>query len=412
MGLANWFEGQWERSLTVYSETEESLRHATWLELFFDLVFIVAMAELGSYLHDNLDPVGIPRFAALFVIVWWVWLGLSYYADTYATNDLLSRLFMIVAMFGIILLSQTIEAALSGNSFAFAASVLALRVLLTTGHLRALYMESDARQFVVYWVGLEVLVTVVWGVSLLVPEPGRYGLWIASVLLSTAGLAFVYLGFDTIEVQVSHFSERLGLFTILVLGETVLAVSFGTSFVTLDARTALVGGLGFAIVVAAWWLYFNRFDEQAVSWGPRGDPERWLQTRQRGIVHIYSHLLVHVGIVAMGVGMATALEASVNGHALTTGGRVVLYAGLATLLVGVAVSHRTSPVSLGTRPFVARLVLAAVFVSLALGWDRLTPSVAVGVAVLLLCVLIAFETLGSMVATPTPRHEGTPEENP
>lgn len=394
MSLATWVGSRWTRTPTVYAETGDSLRHATWLELFFDLVFIVALAELGRLLHDNLTVAGFARFAALFAIVWWVWFCLSYYADTYATNDLLSRLFLVVAMFLLILLSQTIAGALTGASEAFAANVLALRLLLTAGHLRALYMRTEARQFVRSWVTLEVLVTVVWGLSLLVPEPGRFGLWIASFGLGTAGLAVVYLGFDAIETQISHFAERLGLFTILVLGETILAVSYGTSFVALDARTAVVGALGFAVAVATWWLYFNRFDEQAVQWSPGEESGRWLAARQRVIAHIYSHYLVHAGIVATGVGLAVALEAALAGQALPPGGQFVVYTGLAATLVGIASSHRTSPASLGTLPVVARLSLAAVFVSLAVGWTEGSPVVVVAVAVCLLCVLIGVETAG------------------
>jgi low temperature requirement protein LtrA len=369
----------------VYAETEESLRHATWLELFFDLVFVVALAELGSYLHDHLTVLGLLQFAGLFAIVWWVWLGLSYYADTYATDDLLSRLLLIVAMFGVIFLSQTIRGALDGGSFAFAVSILFLRVLLTVGHLRALAMRSEARRFVVYWVGLEVLVTVVWGLSF---------------VLSTAGITVVYLGFDTIEAQVSHFSERLGLFTILVLGETILSVSFGTSFVVLDVRTVVVGSLGFTVAVAAWWLYFNRFDETTVDWALHARPERWLETRQRGIVHIYGHYAIHAGIVAMGIGMEVALEAAHAHTALSPGGRMALYAGLAALLVGLAVSHRTTPVSLERRPLSARLVVALLFALLAFGPGPISPVVAIAVAVLLLGALVAVEEV-RQVATVT-----------
>ncbi|MDS0260462.1 low temperature requirement protein A [Haloarcula sp. S1CR25-12] len=400
MSLVSWANSQWQGSLSVSAETDESLRHATWLELFFDLVFVVALAELGALLHDTLDVVGFVRFVALFAIVWWIWLAVSYYADTYATDDLLSRLFVIAAMFLVILLSQTIAGALTGASFAFAASVLALRVLLTLGHLRALYMRSDARQFVEYWVGLEVLVTVVWGLSLLVPPPGRFGLWVASFGLGTAGLAVVYLGFDTIETQVSHFSERLGLFTILVLGETILGVSLATSLVPLDVRTALVGALAFAVPVAVWWLYFNRFDEQAVSWSPPNEADRWLEARQRVIVHIYSHYLVHGGIVATGVGLAVAVEASQAGHALPAGSSSVLYAGLTAVIVGVAISHRTSPASLGRQPVVARFVFAALFTALAAGWHVRSPLATVGAAVCLLCALVAVENASRLVAVP------------
>ena len=88
--------------MAVYSEPEDSLHHATRLELFFDLVFIVAVAELGSLLHENLSVVGLTEYAGLFVLVWWAWLGFSYYADLFDTEDLFSKLALVVVMFGVI----------------------------------------------------------------------------------------------------------------------------------------------------------------------------------------------------------------------------------------------------------------------------------------------------------------------
>ncbi len=391
MSVTTWLGRVWQRPLTIYSETEESLRHATWLELFFDLVFVVAMAELGGYLHDHLTLVGFLQFAGLFAIVWWVWLALSYYADTYATEDVISHVLLIATMFGVIFLSQTIDGALSGGSFAFAAGVFVLRVILTASHVRGLHMESEARRFVTYWIGLEVLVTAVWGLSLLVPEPGRYGLWVASFVISTAGISAIYLGFETVETQVSHFSERLGLFTILVLGETIIVVAFGTSFVDVDARTVLIGSLGFAIAVSAWWLYFNRFDEGVVDWALRGDPERWLQARQRGIVHIYGHYLVHGGIIAAGVGVEAVIEASHAHHALGAGGRVALCVGLGAFVLGLAVVHRTTPEPIRGRVVAARLVAVALFVSLAVVGFVSSPIALIVVVVVVLSALVLFE---------------------
>src|SRR6056297_1157934 len=107
------------RPVAVYSSEEESLRHATWLELFFDLVFIVAVAELGELLLDTLTLAGLFEYASLFLIVWWAWLGFSYYADIFDTDDLFSRLAMIFVMFGVIVLSQTLPDALRGGSLPF-----------------------------------------------------------------------------------------------------------------------------------------------------------------------------------------------------------------------------------------------------------------------------------------------------
>lgn len=376
----------------IYATEGEGVRHATWLELFFDLVFIVALAELGLYLHEHHDLIGLLQFAGLFAIVWWVWLEFSYYADAYDTEDPISRGTMIAAMFGVIFLSATIGDALSGGSFAFAAGVLFLRVLLAGSHLRARHIEcrAEAKPFFSHWIGLEVLVTLVWGLSLLVPVPGRYGLWVASFVLSTAGLTVVYLLFDEIEAQISHFDERLGLFTILVLGEAILAVSFGTSVTEWGVRSVLIGGMGFSIAVGVWWLYFQRFDERVVDRALR-ENTHWREARQRGIAYIYGHYAVHIGIVAAGIGIEAALEASLTHHALGVGSRITLCAGVIAFLLGSGVSHRVAPSSIDDRVLEARIGVATLLGVLAVLGGTLSPLALISLVALSLVSLIVFE---------------------
>lgn len=117
--------------------------------------------------------------------------------------------------------------------------------------------------------GSEVLTTVIWALSLFVPAPGRYGLWGAAFTVNIAGVFILYTFFDTVLVQDSHFPERLGLITIIVLGETILAVAFGSSIVTSGAGFVVpplvTGAAGFLIAIGAWWLYFVNFDEDVID---------------------------------------------------------------------------------------------------------------------------------------------------
>ena len=379
----------------MYSEFEESIRHATWLELFFDLVFVVAVAELGIYLHGNQTVAGLINFAGLFALVWWIWLDISYFADVYDTDDPVYRLFMVVIMFGAIFLSQTIDEALSGGSLAFAAAFLAMRLPYTAAHLRSRHLEckAEAKPFVDHWIGLQVLVTVVWALSLLVPEPQRFGLWIAAFVISTAGITVIYLAFEEIEAQVSHFSERLGLFTILVLGETVLAVAVGTSVTEWDLRALVVGGLGFLIAVAMWWLYFSRFDERVVDWAIRGGRDRWLEARQRGIVHIYAHYPIHVGIVLAGVGIAIVLEASLAHHPLHAGGRLALLGGVAVFVLGNAVGHRMTPAAIDNRLLGTRIAAVVVIALFAVAAGSVPPLVLIAFTAAVLVALGVVEAM-------------------
>jgi low temperature requirement protein LtrA len=100
------------------------------LELFFDLVFVLAIAELAHYLHDHLTVGGFLGFAFLFLPVWLVWSNFSYYADLFDVDGSLHRVMMLVTMLFSISLAVNINVALDGGSAGFAASYVALRVLL------------------------------------------------------------------------------------------------------------------------------------------------------------------------------------------------------------------------------------------------------------------------------------------
>jgi low temperature requirement protein LtrA len=383
--------GLLHRPPSVYNDSGEGVRHATWLELFFDLVFVVAVAELGSYLHHHLTFGDVLAFAGLFLLVWWVWLSYSYYADLFDTEDLFSRLSLIAAMFVVIFVSQSADDALSGGSFAFGLGILVLRGILTVLYYRAQYLPGEERRFVRYLTFSNVLTTFIIAVSLLVPEPGRFGLWAAAVVTSLGAVAFIYTVLNVVVVQESHLPERLGLMTILVLGETILAVSFGTSITDPGPRTLAVGGLGFLVAVSVWWIYFQHFDEHLIDRLLDPEQEHWLAARQRGLVYTFSHYLTHMGIVAAGVGIIVLLEATLTRHAVEPGGVGVLSAGIALFLVGSSLCHQALPQGIGSRVVKARLAVAlGLLVYPGLG-IRLSPLVSLTLISALLVVLIVLD---------------------
>ena len=379
------------RPVSVYAEEGGAVRHATWLELFFDLVFIVAVAELGALLREGLSLVGIFEYASLFVLVWWAWVGFSYYADVFDTNDLFSQLALIVVMFGVIVMSQTIQQALHGGSFAFAAAFLLLRLLYIGLAIRAWYVVPGSNKFFRYWVTFSSLSTFTWALSLYYPAPGRFGLWISAFLLELAGIGIVYLVFDEIPVQSSHFPERLGLFTILVLGETILAIAAGAEGTDWILRSGVTALGGFLIAVTVWWLYFNNFDELTIDRVLGRSETHWVRMRERMLVYVFGHFFVFTGIGATGVGIEAAIEASIAGHEIEPIARVVLAGGIAAFLLGSSVCHRAMPTPIHDHLFLARLATAVIVVIGAFVGSHVVPVLAIWVIALLLLGLAVLE---------------------
>src|SRR5215213_7764699 len=98
------------RLLTLDGKASE--RHASWLELFFDLVFVLAVAQVSQVLANSTDLPGVLRYAVLFVPVWWSWIGYTFYADRFESNEIEYRIFTFAGMLAVAALSLTL-----GNAF-------------------------------------------------------------------------------------------------------------------------------------------------------------------------------------------------------------------------------------------------------------------------------------------------------
>src|SRR5262249_48570333 len=133
------------RLRTVDDGVEE--RHASALEVFFDLVLVVAVAALGDLLGRDTSPLGFVRYGALFVPVWGGWVCYTFYADPFETDDALYRLLVIGAMLAMACVATTTAGAVSasGGSASFAASYLAVRLILVALYARAHRREPRGR---------------------------------------------------------------------------------------------------------------------------------------------------------------------------------------------------------------------------------------------------------------------------
>jgi low temperature requirement protein LtrA len=119
-------------------ETSENERHATWMELFYDLVFVVALAELSHSLSQHVSLTGIAAFAALFVPVWWCWIGTTFYSDRFDTDDAGNRMLTALQMLAVAALAINVHFVLEkGSPREFALAYIAMRVILVFMYFRA-----------------------------------------------------------------------------------------------------------------------------------------------------------------------------------------------------------------------------------------------------------------------------------
>src|SRR6266545_2544179 len=243
------------RLRTVGAEDEE--RHATWLELFFDLVFVICIAEVVHTLEDDRSLGGFLGTAGLFVPIWWAWLGYTVYADRFDTDDLLHRVLVLAGMLAVIAMALSVHDALHGGSAQFALAYVAVRVVVLALNARARRHAAPARPLLNLFLAAFTAGAALWLVSVLVPEPYRYLLWAVGMAVELSAPWLGRLRMAKAPIHASHMTERFGLFTLIVIGDRVLWLRLGSAavalavgaFAPLGASLGLVGLLTALLVV-------------------------------------------------------------------------------------------------------------------------------------------------------------------
>jgi low temperature requirement protein LtrA len=213
----------------------------------------------------------------------------------------------------------------------------------------------------------------IWMSSLAFAAPARYVLWRCALAVDLATGLVVYLRGADVPRHRSHMPERFGLFTLIVLGESIIAVSAGTARSDWALNSAATAALGFVLAAALWWLYFSDFDERVFDWAlAGGTSERW-----RSFVFGYMHLAVFPALAALGVGVQLAIE-DASGVGDAGQAAAVLGLALAAYLIALTAIQRAAPRGLTVSALAGRLALAAGAALIAGVGGGLSPPLLVG----------------------------------
>ncbi|GAB3830162.1 low temperature requirement protein A [Dactylosporangium cerinum] len=306
-------------------------RAATRLELFFDLAYVLVIAELAARLTNDLTAEGVAVFAGLFTVAWWSWVTTTLYANRFDTNDVLYRLGKLASTAAVLGMAASAPDATRGTATAFTLCYLATRVVLFALYARAYRHVRDARATIgIYLIGATAGAAC-WLAALAVPGDWKFLLWGCGLLLEAlAPVAATRFG-DNVPLHLEHLPERFGLFVILVLGESVASVVLGVHDTHWTTSSVLVAGVCFVAVAALWWNYFD-------LGGAAGKQElvHTDETQEGGAAdgYVYAHLPLTLGLAAAAVGIEQLILHPDGG--VSTLGRWMLPAGAALFLLGTA----------------------------------------------------------------------------
>lgn len=381
---------------------DDSHRTASWLELFYDLAYVVAVAVLAERLLGDPSVTGVLSFFAYFALVWWLWVSHTYYADRYDTDDVVYRVLAAGQMLAVVVVATSLIPGDPSSTRAFALGYGVARVLLCLMYLRAWRHVTATRALVSgYLIGFGAA-ALVWLGSALVADSYRPAMWAVALCIDLATPWVMRREQAKAPLDNSHLPERFGLFTILVLGEAIASVVGGLGHGGWAQLPVATASASILVATALWWLYFDnaegsvvrRRQEVARSWRPT--------------IWIYTHVPLGASLVATGVALEDAIAHS-EISAMPSGLRWLLVGSVAVALSSMAVLHDAShadPADTDRRLVRTRLVGAGgvLLIGFLAGW---TPLAVVG-GVLLACLALL---LSDMIASPdSPENtDSTPE---
>jgi low temperature requirement protein LtrA len=375
----------------------ESHRVATPLELFFDLCFVVAVAQAATPLHhsiaENHIGHGIQGYLLVFFAIWWAWMNFTWFASAYDTDDDVYRITTLVQIAGALVLAAGIGPAFDdGNFLGITIGYVVMRLAMVVQWLRAARADEQRRLTALWYAGGIAAVQVLWLLRLAVPERWALPVFVLLALIEVLVpiVAERAPGGPT-TYHPHHIAERYGLFTIIMLGESVsaatIAIRTGLDIGEHVADLISLAAAGIVIVFALWWLYFDR--------SARG----LLTSLRTSILWGYGHYFIFGSAAAVGAGLAVSVDFDTDHAGIS--GTVAGYAvalPAAIYLIFVWLLH-IRPHQRG--PLVIAYPVIAAFVLL----TPLGPAPVQVTAVMLVALVASTVALGRRV--PDPIDQGT-----
>ena len=369
------------RRIAPVMRSEENVKP---LELFFDLVFVLALTQCTALMADDPTWKGLARGVLVLGVLWWAWVGYSWLTSVVDPEEGVVRFAIFAAMAGLLVVALCVPEAFGDSALLFACAY----GLVRAAHIALFVVASrDDPGFRRSVTGLGIGTAT--GVGLLVAASFadgalQGGLWALALLLDM-GEPYVF-GADDWKLSPAHFAERHGLIVIIALGESIVALGVGAEGLEVDAGVVAASVLGIGVAAALWWLYFDivaLVAERRLAHAAAGREQNEIARDSFS----YLHFPMGAGIVLVALGLKKTLEHV--GDPLETVPAVAMLGGAGLYLLAHVAFRWRNVHRFSVQRVVAAAALAA-FVPVAFEMPALAT---LGVLTAALSVLIAYETV-------------------
>jgi low temperature requirement protein LtrA len=356
----------------------------TPLELFFDLVFVLAITQCTALMAHHPTWSGLLQGLLVLGVLWWGWVGYAWLTSVIDPEEVAVRFFIFVAMAALLIVSLCVPEAFGSLALTFAVAFGVFRA----AHI-GLFMVASADEDALRHSVLGLAVSTATAVGLLVAASffdglAQGALWALALFVDMAGPYF--FGSEGWRFVPGHFAERHGLILIIALGESIVAIGVGAAG-ELDFGIGVAAVLGVALAAALWWIYFDIVALVSAQRLAAAEPGR-VQNELARDSYSYIHYTLVAGIVLTAFGLKTTIGHT--GDHLHTVPAFALLGGVATYLLGLAAFRYRHIHSVNRR----RLGLAVVLLLLIPVATAIPALVSLAIVDVLMVALIVVEHRG------------------
>lgn len=244
----------------------DKIRHATWLELFYDLIFVIVISKITHVLvkvgdSDYFFQYFI-KYVLMFLPVWWAWVGYTLYNNRFDIGDIVQKILTSLQLFAIIILSFFVDSDFDRHYFGFTISYVAIRYLLVGMYWRAYYIHSKLRKVSRYFmIGFLIGATISLS-SILFSGVTKYIVLYAGIFIDFLVPIIGKQKIQSAPINSHHLPERLGLMTIILLGESIVSITNGVAIFSMEMEGLVTIVLGYTLLLSIFWLYFSFMEKE------------------------------------------------------------------------------------------------------------------------------------------------------
>jgi low temperature requirement protein LtrA len=356
----------------------------TPLELFFDLVFVLAITQCTALMVAHPSWSGLAQGLLVLGVLWWAWTGYAWLTSVIDPEQGAIRLLIFAAMAAMLIASLCVPEAFARLGLAFALAIGVFRSLQIALFVLASPDDPDLRHSVIGLAASTAIAIGLLACASFFDGIAQAALWVLALAFDLGGPYF--FGTEGWRLVPGHFAERHGLIVLIALGESIVAIGAGASG-HLDLGIGVAAVLGVGLAAALWWVYFDvvaLISSQRLTEAEKGRAQNALARDS----YSYVHLLLIAGIVLAAYGLETVLHhTDKHLHDIQS---FALFGGVALYLLGL-VCFRLRHVGTLNRH---RLGLAVLFLLLAPLGTKVPALIPVALVDVLLWAMVAYELHG------------------